>query len=93
MKRTLALLATTWMAVSALQLPANADDAWFNKYDRNHDGHWTYQEFRSAHTEYWKHHRQEQRLTDAELRAEFDRRASAHPGWVAREEVRDFHNW
>ncbi|HEY9680546.1 MAG TPA: hypothetical protein V6C86_03045 [Oculatellaceae cyanobacterium] len=93
MKKQLALLALSFLTLGALQTPALADDPWFHKWDRDHDGHWTYNEFERAHHDYWKHHRDEKRLTDAELRAEWDRRAAAHHDWVGAEDVRDFHHW
>ena len=80
-------------ALSSVQLSAHADDPWFDRYDRDHDGHWTYNDFKHAHYEWYKHHHNEQRITDAELRHQFDTMASTHPGWVEREQVRTFHNW
>lgn len=93
MKKQLALLALSFLTLGSLQMPALADDAWFHKWDHDHDGHWTYNEFERAHHDYWKHHRDEKRLTDAELRAEWDHRAAAHHDWVGADDVRDFHHW
>ena len=93
MKRQFTLIAMAWLAVGSLQVPALADDPWFDKWDHNHDGHWNYNEFQKAHSDYWRHHRDEKRLTDSELRAEWNRRAAAHHEWVEANEVRDFHHW
>ena len=41
------------IACSVTILPGFAAD-WFDRYDKNHDGHWDYNEFRRAHNEYWK---------------------------------------
>jgi hypothetical protein len=92
MKKQFALMATLWLVLANTQSPALADD-WFDKYDHDHDHHWDYKEFQSAHNNYWKAHHEEKRMNDAELRAEFDRRAAEHHGWVDNEGVRDFHHW
>jgi hypothetical protein len=89
MKKTVALAC---LAFLTLGTAAQADD-WFDRYDHNHDGHWSWSEFKRAHYEYWKHHHDEHRLSDAELRAQFDAWAASHPGWVEREQVREFHHW
>ena len=93
MKKQFALIALGWFALGSLQTPALANDPWFDKWDHNHDGHWNYVEFKRAHDDYWRHHRDEKRWNDAELRAEWDRRAAAHHEWVAAEDMRDFHHW
>ena len=93
MKRQFALIALAVIALGALHGPAIAGDPWFDRYDHNRDGHWDYNEFKKAHNDYWKHHRDERRWNDAELRAEWDRRAGGHPGWVEPGNVRDFHHW
>jgi hypothetical protein len=92
MKKYLLSLAAAFIALGSLQA-AQADDPWFNKWDRDHDNHWTYNEFKAAHNSYWKAHRDEKRLNEAELRAEFDRRAANHAKWVEANDVRDFHHW
>ena len=93
MKKRLASTATIWVAILSFLAPALADDPWFDKWDRDHDGHWNYEEFKRAHYDYWKHHQDEQHWKDAELRAEFNRRAAAHRQWVDAQEIRDFHHW
>lgn len=92
MKKQFAFLATLFVLLANAQAPAMAEP-WFDQYDHNHDQHWTWDEFRAAHNNYWKMHRDEKRMTDAELRAEFDRRAAEHHGWVDMEGARDFHHW
>jgi len=86
----LSLLVLT--ACSVAILPSFAAD-WFDRYDKNHDGHWDYSEFHRAHSEYWKRHQDEGPLTDEELRAEFGRRAYNPRGFVQKGGVKDFHNW
>ena len=89
-----ALIASLFLAgVFSVPLGAMADAPWFDRYDHNHDGHWSYSEFRRAHYEWWKAHHEGPRLSDRELRREFDAMSSAHPGWVEREQVRGFHHW
>jgi hypothetical protein len=92
MKRQLVLAALTLLAVGA-QTAARADDAWFNKYDHNHDGHWNYGEFKKAHYDYWKHHHDEKRWSDKELRAQWAQWDAEHHGYVTPEQVREFHHW
>jgi hypothetical protein len=90
MKKTLALAC---LAVLAIGTAAQADDDWFNKYDHNHDGHWSYNEFKRAHSDYWRNHRDEKRMSEAELRAQFNNWEAQHKGWVERDQVREFHHW
>jgi len=92
MKKSLALAGLLCLALSNFQLAARADD-WFDRYDRNHDHHWSYDEFRRAHQDWWRAHREEKRLTDAELRAQFNTWDADHHGWVTREHVEHFHTW
>ena len=94
MKRQFTLIATALLTLGSLQGPAIADEPWFDKWDHNHDGHWDYNEFKRAHGNYWKHHKKdEHRLSEAELRTEWERRAAAHHTWVESKDVRDFHHW
>ena len=80
------------LAVLTLSTAAKADD-WFDRYDRDHNKQWNYQEFKRAHNDYWKHHRNEERWNEAKLHSQFNTWASAHPGYVEREQVREFHHW
>ena len=93
MKKQLAIIAALYMGLVSVQSPALADDAWFNRYDHNHDGHWDWAEFKKAHYEWYKHHPGEKKWKEAELRAEFDRLGAAHHGWVAPDDVRTWHTW
>ncbi len=88
--RNLSLLALT--ACLFTTSPSFADE-FFKKYDKNHDGHWDYTEFRRAHNEYVKRHPDQGLLNDEELRAEFGRRAYNPRGFVHESGVKDFHNW
>ena len=92
MKRTLALAGLLCLTLNSIQLAARADD-WFDKYDRNHDHHWNYNEFQRAHHDWWLRHKEEKRLTDAELRAQFNTWDADHHGWVNREHVEHWHTW
>jgi hypothetical protein len=80
------------MATIGAQSVALADD-WYERYDVDHDHHWSYNEFRDANLSYWKLHKDEKALKDAELRAEFDRMAAGHPEYVDVETVRTYHHW
>ncbi|HEY9773967.1 MAG TPA: hypothetical protein V6C81_09180 [Planktothrix sp.] len=91
MKKELALAAMMFAALTVQAAHADAD--WFDRYDHKHSGHWTYDQFRKAHTDWWKHHRTEQRLSDKELHAKFDTLDAEHHGWVTREQARTFHEW
>jgi hypothetical protein len=90
MTKTIALAC---LAVLAFSTAAKADDPWFDKYDHNHDGHWNYNEFKRAHYDWWKAHRNEKRISDAELRAQYNSWDTAHHGWVDRDQVREYHHW
>lgn len=92
MKKSLASTATILVAMVSSTAPASAQP-WFDRWDRNHDHHWSYAEFRRAHYDYWAHHRAERHWKEAELRAEFNRRAAAHREWVDAHDMQDFHHW
>jgi Ca2+-binding EF-hand superfamily protein len=94
MKKKLALaFVVLFSALTCLQTAANAEDEWFTKYDRGNSGHWTYSQFKKAHSEWYKHHRKETRLSEKELRAKFDALDADHHGWVTRDQARTFHEW
>jgi Ca2+-binding EF-hand superfamily protein len=93
MKKQLTLAAFLFAVFAGAQTAAKADDVWFSKYDKDHNGQWTYAEFKRAHSDYWHHHRHDPRLTDAELRSKFDGLDAEHHGWVTVEQARSFHNW
>ena len=94
MKKQLALTALVVLALSGLvQTAAKADDVWFSRYDRDHDNHWSWTEFRNANNYWYRHHRHEARLSDAELRAKFDALDAEHHGWVSPDQVRTYHEW
>jgi len=92
MKKTLALAGLLCLTLSSVQLAAQADD-WFGKYDRNHDNHWTYNEFANANHDWARRHRNEKRVTDAELRNQFNGWDTDHHGYVTREHVEHYHTW
>jgi len=92
MKKKVATIAALIISLGTLQ-GAFADDAWFHGHDRDHDGHWTYEEFKRAHHEWYKQHPGERRYKEEELRAEFDRLSAEHHGWVGPDDVRSWHRW
>jgi len=92
MKKTLALAGLLCLTLNSLQLGAQARD-WYDRWDRDHDHHWNWEEFRDANHDWYAHHRAEKALTDAELRAQFDGWDTAHNGWITREHVATFHHW
>ena len=93
MKIRIGALCLSIMAMSSLQLPSMGDDAWFNKYDRNHDGHWDYNEFQKAHTNWYHRHHEGPKVTSVELRKQFDSWDTDHHGWVTPDHVRSYHHW
>jgi hypothetical protein len=93
MKFNIAALCLAVMAAGSLQLPSMADEAWFTKYDHNHDGHWDYNEFKKAHYDWYKHHHEGPRLTEVELHKQWNTWDTDHHGWVAPETVRTYHHW
>ncbi len=72
--------------------PALAD-GWYEHHDRDGDGRWNYNEFRSAHNNYYRNHAGERRYEERELKHHFNRFDSDHDGYVTREQVREFHHW
>jgi len=92
MKNTLALAGLLCLALGNLQLPAQADD-WYGHYDHDHDGHWSYNEFRDAHHAWARRHREEAAINDAALRTQFDTWDPNHRGYVVRENVETYHHW
>lgn len=91
MKKQFALLALAALSSGLMQLPSFADDAWFTHYDRNHDGKWTYNDFRAAHMNYWKHHHDEKRWSEHEMKEHWN--ALQHDGCVTVDQVRELHHW
>jgi hypothetical protein len=94
MKKTFATFALALMSFSLTQsLPALADNYWFDHWDHNHDHHWDYNEFRRAHRAWEHEHHNQQRLTDAQLQAEWAKLDAEHRGWVEMEKAKHYHNW
>jgi hypothetical protein len=92
MKRTLALAGLLCLTLSSIQLSVQASD-WFGRYDHNHDNHWDYNEFRNAHHDWARHHRNEAVVSDVELRSQFNGWDTGHRGYVERGDVQAFHHW
>jgi Ca2+-binding EF-hand superfamily protein len=94
MRGKITLAAALALVVLAVSAPAKADhDEWFNKYDRDHDGRWTYKEFRSAHYKWLKEHPGERHCSEHDLHGYFNKYDRDHDGYVHCDEVRDFHHW
>jgi Ca2+-binding EF-hand superfamily protein len=92
MKKMLALAGLLCLTLNSVQLAAQADD-WFGKYDLNHDNHWSYNEFSKANNDWAGRHTEEKRLSDAELRTQFNGWDTDHHGWVTRDNVEHYHTW
>ena len=92
MKKALALAGLLCLTLNSVQLAAQADD-WYNKHDRNHDNHWDYNEFRNAHHDWARNHKKERRVSDSQLRNQFNNWDTDHHGYVTREHVATYHNW
>jgi Ca2+-binding EF-hand superfamily protein len=77
-----------------LQAPAVAKEVvWFQSYDTNGDGSWSYPEFVAANEHYYTVHPKEVRITTKELRHQFDDLDVDHDGLVRVDEVKTYHNW
>ena len=72
--------------------PALAD-GWYEHHDRDHDGRWSYNEFRDAHHNWYNDHHSGRVYNDRDLQRHFDRHDHDHDGYVSREEVQNFHRW
>lgn len=74
---------------------ALADNDWFNKWDRNHDNRWTWQEFRNAHKDWARHHKREAEAcwTDKQLHEKWAMLDAEHHGWVTPEQAMQLHAW
>lgn len=80
------------LSLSAMALPVMAEP-WFDRYDHNHDGKWTYDDFSRAHREYVKKHHEEKRMSERALKEQWNKLDKDHHGWVREEQVRSFHHW
>jgi len=93
MKKLLTAAALLTVAMGAFQLPALAADAWFDKYDHDHDGRWKYNDFVRAHHDWAKRHHDDKVITDRELKTRWHDLDKEHHGWVKADDVREFHHW
>jgi len=92
MKKPLAISLLICLAAMLGQPAAFADHDWFNKWDRDHDGRWSKDDFRDAHWDWQKRHNQ--RLWKEEkVEQHFKRYDRDHDGYVRDEDVRKFHRW
>jgi hypothetical protein len=91
MKKQTALLALVVLSLGSVQSALADDDKWFSRHDRNHDGKWNYDEFRTAHNDYWKRHHDEKRWSNKEMREHWN--SLNHDGYVTTEHVRTLHHW
>jgi Ca2+-binding EF-hand superfamily protein len=87
MKKGIFLTSLVALSLASIQGPALADhDGWFNKYDRDHDGRWNYDEFCAYQKAHHKH------LSDREMREMYDRYDRDHDGYWRREEAHEYHH-
>jgi hypothetical protein len=66
---------------------------WFDKCDHDHNHYWTWEEYRGARRAWERRHREEKRLSDAELRAEYERLDLDHDHRLSREEAKAWGRW
>lgn len=87
-------IALSGLLMLGMSLSAGAADEWFARYDKDHDGRWTWHEFRDAHHDWCHHHHGAAGCwNDRELRVKFDALAGEHHTWVTPDQVHDFHAW
>jgi hypothetical protein len=91
MKKQIALFALAAVCLGTWQQPAFSAEVWFNNHDHNHDGRWNYNEYRNANQVYFRHHHDENRWSDHEMRHNWD--GLNHDGYVTQEQVRTIHHW
>jgi hypothetical protein len=80
------LIGLSLAIVSGPAFAAHDHDAWFKKYDRDHDGQWNYDEFCAWQRAHHKH------LTDRQLRELYDRYDTNHDNYWQWEEARKYHH-
>jgi hypothetical protein len=90
-KKTIAALALVAMSFGLVQQACLADSDWFDRHDRNHDQRWNYNEYKGAHSYYYKNHRDEPRWNNHEMRDHWN--GLNHDGYVTREQVHELHHW
>ena len=95
MRKQFSALCLTVLSSVALQGPASAhDDSWFRTWDWNHDGHWTWREFRRANNHWYRVHPGVYHEADRELYHRFTELDHHHDGYLTIDEARSFHeNW
>ena len=83
------------LALGLIAAPAIAKEkiVWFDTYDVNHDGLWTYDEFAAANDHYILTHPKEVKITTKELHRQFDDWDVDHSGVVKIEQVKTYHTW
>ena len=76
------------------QLPASAGIAnWFARWDYNHNGCWSWPEFRAANMYWYAHHPAENRLEERQLHRQYNAIAATHGGCVHPQDVQNLHRW
>ncbi len=85
----LGLLAST---LGVWQMPAQADEVYFDRHDHNHDGYWTNRDFHSAN-KYYRHNHPEVVVTRRGSNADFVRLDRNHDGRLDRDEVHEYRHW
>lgn len=72
-------------------IPAFSFDNWFKRWDANHDGQWSWSDFRAANRDWSFRHRRGQTFDDSEIRRMFrlcDRNGDGH---VSAQDVQFLH--
>ncbi|PWU02375.1 MAG: hypothetical protein C5B53_01750 [Candidatus Melainabacteria bacterium] len=91
MKKGLLFALLAWCLAGS---SANAKEVvWFDTYDVNHDGLWSFDEFAAANQHYLLTHPKEVKITTKELHRQFDDWDADHAGVVKMEQVRTYHTW
>ena len=92
MKNLFLLNSLVFVSFISMQSTTLAHDGWFNKYDRDHDRQWNYEEFARAQRE-WQIAHHEHVMSEKELRDYYKRYDKDHNGSWATEEANRFHPW
>jgi hypothetical protein len=92
MKMQLVAVGLLAITFGVWQLPAQADEVYFGRSDRNHDGRWDNREFYNANR-YYGHHHPEVIITRNNSNQNFMRLDRNHDGWLDRDEVQGYRHW
>jgi hypothetical protein len=77
----------------AAQLPAFADTTWFETYDLDHTGYWTWPEYQKATVYYYEEHPKVVKLSEGDLHKQFETLDVDRHGYVTRQQVETVYHW